>query len=148
MNANTYNQIKTKFQEITDNHAQLRRFNMGPVYDIETFIGQSSDYPVLWIAPVDVTIGEQMLTYKFNILIFDLILKDKSNEIDVLSDTLRTMIDIVKELRFDIDDLEITGDFTATPFTEEFSDYVTGHRIEIDVVTSIEDNLCSTYPTK
>ena len=148
MAALSYNQLFNTFETIANNHAMIQRFGKGQIYDIETFIGNNSLYPVMWVAPVSVTIDDQILTYTLNLLIFDLLQKDKSNENDVLSDTLRTMVDVCKELRFNYVDLEISGPFEATPFTEEFSDFVTGHRIEIEIITSIEDNMCGDSPQK
>lgn len=141
----SYNQMISLFEDIADNHAFIKRFGFGQIYDIESFIGENSQYPVMWVAPVSVEIGEQILEYKFNILIFDLLQRDKSNENEILSDSLRTMVDVCKVLRFNSYDYEISGSFQAIPFTEEFSDFVTGHRIEVDIITSIEDNMCATY---
>ena len=64
--------------------------------DIDTVdISANSVYPLVHIVPTTVTAGVHNITFTFNVLAMDLVKTDRSNEQQVLSDTLHILIDVI-----------------------------------------------------
>jgi hypothetical protein len=80
----SYNQINELFNQVAIAHYQIKRFGSGELSeaDINKFISDNQEYPVLWMTPVSVTTNSNVLLYSLNLLVFDLVNKDKDNEED------------------------------------------------------------------
>ena len=78
----SYNQINELFNQVAIAHYQIKRFGSGELSeaDINKFISDNQEYPVLWMTPVSVTTNSNVLLYSLNLLVFDLVNKDKDNE--------------------------------------------------------------------
>ena len=76
----TYNQIIDTFKDIANNHLQIHNFGDGVLEDINTIKYNGGQFPVLWVIPQSAELGENGLTYKMRVLVFD---------IDETADTFR-----------------------------------------------------------
>lgn len=139
----TYNQIVKTFNDIADSNVFIKRFGSGEINDIEVFGPELADYPYLWIVPQQVVIGENTLNYVFRVMSFDIDNTDDSLQQEILSDTLRILIDVIKDFRYRLtDDVNIQGEPTAVPFTHRFVDYNTGWYADLTIITEIDNNPC------
>ena len=139
----TYNQIVKTFNDIADSNVFIKRFGSGEINDIEVFGPELADYPYLWIVPQQVVIGENTLNYVFRVMSFDIDNTDDSLQQEILSDTLRILIDVIKDFRYRLtDEVNIQGEPTAVPFTHRFVDYNTGWYADLTIITEIDNNPC------
>ena len=149
----TFNQIVQKFKVIGTNHLFINRFGTGQVTDIDATISDYIQFPVLWIIPQSIEVAENTVSYTFRTMVFDLVNTDDTPETEVLSDTSSTLIDVIKLFRYDgLDGIDTDGtpyDYTINetiqmiPFTERFTDYVSGWYADITIITDGNNNPCS-----
>ena len=138
----TYNQIIDTFKDIANNHLQIHNFGDGVLEDINTIKYNGGQFPVLWVIPQSAELGENGLTYKMRVLVFDIDETADTFRRDILSDTLQILNDVIKNFKNDSDDYFVGGTNTAIPFTQNFADYVTGWYVDINIETGIDNNPC------
>jgi len=140
----SYNQINELFNQIAISHYQIKRFGSGELSeaDINKFISENQEYPVLWMTPVSVTTNSNVLLYNLNLLVFDLVNKDKNNEQEVLSDCLQIALDVVRILRYGNQEFNIITDPNISPFAGRYSDWVAGWSLELELEVDIQSNNC------
>jgi hypothetical protein len=138
----TINQIKELFSNIASAHYFINDFAYGELWEIEEKLNKKPKYPMLFVTPVQSVTGEQVKERTFNILVFDMVNKDYSNQVQVWSDTERILDDVIKILRRESKDYELVGEPTSFPFKEDFSDWATGYRAEIVIRTDFDNNYC------
>jgi hypothetical protein len=140
----SYNQINELFNQVAIAHYQIKRFGSGELSeaDINKFISENQEYPVLWMTPVSVTTNSNVLLYSLNLLVFDLVNKDKDNEREVLSDCLQIALDVVRILRYGNAEFNIVTEPNISPFAGRYSDWVAGWSLEIELEVDIQSNNC------
>ena len=79
------------------------------------------------------------MVYNFNILMMDILnVKNFENEMDVWSDTLDILKDVVAQLKYSLDqcyenwDLQFPVNFI--PFSEQYDDYVSGWNCQVQLI--------------
>lgn len=141
----TYNQIIELLSNISDAHRVISSFNSGNVWEIETELEANRNFVKLWAAPVSSTVRGNTIINRFNLLAFDLVEKGGANQNDVLSDTQQCLYDVIKVLRNNAgEQYDVTGNPQLLPFKEQFGDWVSGWRTEIDIITVYNENGCDT----
>jgi hypothetical protein len=140
----SYNQINDLFREITNAHYQLNTFGSGELSeaDLNVMLSDSPNYPMLWLTPVDVQTANNTINYGINLLVLDIVDKDKSNEQQVLSDNLQIALDIVRILRYTEDEFNIVDEPVITPFAGRYSEWVAGWAIETNIQVDFQQNDC------
>jgi len=140
----SYNQINDLFQAITDAHYQLKRFGSGELSeaDVNVFVKESNNYPMLWLTPVNVQTANNTLNYSLNLLVIDVVDKDKNNEQQVLSDNLQIALDIVRLLRYTEDEFNVVDEPVITPFAGRYSEWLAGWALEINLQVDFQLNNC------
>jgi hypothetical protein len=98
-------------------------------------------YPYFYVIPNDVTQNFGFMEYKFTFIVSDIIQRDLANQVDVLSDTLQIMDDILGQFRLSVTDS--LGNFnelyyldtpiTCVPFLEKYDDLLGGWVAEITI---------------
>lgn len=138
----TINQISDIFNDFATRHFQVNDFYFGPVDKI----GDSKEfvYPLFGAIPGDIIIGsnrgngiQRTAEFRFTILACDLEKRDDSNETEIRSDMVQVLSDFIAECDehefFYENEIEIVGDLIMTPFTERFSDLVTGYALQFNL---------------
>lgn len=139
----TYNQIVEEFKTIALANPFIKRFGAGEITEIEMEGPNGSQYPYCWITPQNVEIGENDLVYVFRILVFDIDDTDDSKQQEILSDTLRTLLDIIKQFKYNANNsVSIDSRPNAVPFTHRFVDYNTGWYADLRITTEMDNNPC------
>lgn len=141
----TYNQILKEIETIAMANPFIKRFGSGEISDIETDGPNSELYPMCWVVPQQVEIGDNDMVYLLRILVFDIDDTDDSKQQEILSDTLRTLQDIIKIFRNYNDAYALDGRPTCFPFTHRFVDYNTGWWSDMRITTELANNPCE-YP--
>lgn len=133
----TFNEVLKIFTDIADVHLQIKgNYGIGQEHEINGALETTRTYPMLWIIPIDSITREQTKERTFELLCFDLVHKDESNENEVLSDTEQILDDFIKKVQNDSDDYLIVGDPQMFPYTEKYQDDVSGWRTLITVETA------------
>jgi hypothetical protein len=151
------------FRLLADHHKQLNSFGFGQYEDLsywtESRLKQSNPtyespfFPLLYVVPNNaVQMMEQNGTsyteYEFNCIVMDIIDRDLTNQVDVLSDTNQILDDIVGQFRLAV--TNSLGCFNAKyyiddqvvyyPFLEKYSDLCGGWNavIKVKVMTPLD----------
>jgi len=138
----TINQIVEIFNDFANRHLQINDFYIGAVDKI----GDSKEfvYPLFAAIPGDIIIGsnqsngiQRTAEFRFTILAADLEKRDDSNETELRSDMVQILSDFIAECDenefFYTNQIEVIGDLVMTPFTERFSDLVTGYALQFNL---------------
>jgi hypothetical protein len=140
----TLNQIIERFETIATDHLFIERFGFGELSDIDVAGPNDVDYPLMWVVPQGADFDEQTLIYTLRVIIMDIDDTDDSKRNEIMSDTLRTLIDVVKIFKNDDTyDWNITDTTNAVPFSQRFVDYTTGWFADIRIITDLDNNPCN-----
>ncbi len=100
------------FRVLSEYHKQIQSFGFGKMdeftYWNEMRLKQYNEhfnspyYPYFFVVPQDVIQKFGFMEYKFTFIVSDIIQRDLANQVDVLSDTLQIMDDILGQFRFKI----------------------------------------------
>lgn len=136
------NQLIKIFSDFADSHLQINSFGFGEVFEANGNPKVTGNTPTLWVFPTQATPLENTTIYSFDVRCWDLVTKGEENENDVLSDCQQTLFDFIQFIKHnDIFDINVSGDPSLTPFTEQLADDVTGWECSIDIeVNSINSD--------
>jgi len=91
-----YKQILADLGSIAYHHPQINSYGFGDLAqctnDLQT--KQEPKYTRMYVVPNQVRLNENHLHYSFSIIIMDRVDEDQSNQSEVMSDTLRTVMDV------------------------------------------------------
>lgn len=121
----TLNQVITTLKTFQKSHAQLNDFGEGKVEEI----GASKDqlFPIMWIVSKSGRYANKDFSYSFQIIFADLLIDDKSNELEVQSDMQSAALDLCAHLRDNPDfDIQMDDNASVDYFTERLGDFTAG----------------------
>lgn len=151
------------FRILADHHKQLNSFGFGSMEDMSYWTEsrlkseneqfQSPYFPLLYVVPGNATQeivenGSSYTIYEFNAIVSDIINRDLSNQVDVLSDTLQILDDIISQFRLSVS--TYLGNYNrqyylddyveCMPFLEKYSDLTGGWTglLRIKVMTPLD----------
>lgn len=151
MATTSYNQLIEVFRRISLRHSQIKRFGNGVIEDVNIFGDKTPEFPILWVVPQSVDLKQNVLIYKMRILVFDIDSTSDTYRVEILSDTLRILNDVIKLLKEEqeiyfnnilIGDYTIRQDSTAFPFVQMFTEYCSGWYSDIMIETNQDNSLC------
>ena len=144
MSIYTLNNLIGLFQGIADAHYQIKYFGFGELWEVDGVTAKKmEDCPVLWVVPTGATQEENTTVFTFDILAFDNVNKDESNENEVLSDTIQILQDVVRIIRDNSDDYEIDSfNNIYLPFTEKFNSQCTGWSTSMGIRVAFDATQC------
>jgi len=155
--------IEQDLQLLADHHKQIKSYGFGSMQDLlywneirdkkENVTYESPIYPLMYVIPADTQQiisddGSSWTNYQLNVMVLDIIERDLSNQIDVLSDTNQILDDIISQFRLSVTDS--LGNFNAkyylddtvicNPFIEKFADLNGGWNgiLNIKVMTPLD----------
>jgi hypothetical protein len=138
------NQIISRLESISVSHTFINRFGFGELSDVDVEGPESVDYPLMFCVPQQSILESNTLTYTIRVIIMDIDDIDDTKRDEIMSDTLRTLTDVVKEFKDD-DEYEwnISEAVICTPFSQRFVDYTTGWFADINIITDSNNNPCN-----
>lgn len=142
-----FKKIITLLRQLQTYHEQLQSFGVGDINQLIYYTEErlkidnteqnlGAYYPLMYVIPQLATTDGRQTVYTFDILVMDILnTKNFENEIDVWSDTLDILKDVVAQLRYSLDECYCTWDIDYpvdfSPFSERFDDYVSGWTAKI-----------------
>jgi len=141
----TYNQIIDTLKGIALANPFIARFGSGEIEQLDTDSSQSTAFPICWCVPQSAEIGENALKYRFRIMVMDIDDTSDGHQQEILSDTLMTLIDVIKSFRYAGGDgysLDEPPYPTANPFSHNLTDYVVGWYADIAIETAMPNSPC------
>ena len=128
----TLNDIVRAFQDIGERHLQIKTFFVGQDFDLGNDTARNS---ILAVNPISAVLpktdgGYTSYAVDFTVKVLDLVNKDMGNELEVLSDGLEILKDIVSELNthpyYIESSFDIIGDVSFEPARGVFDSDLTG----------------------
>ena len=137
----TLNQVQNALEAIATNHRQINSFGSGELYDIVT--SGDTNYPLMYAMLENSTIGGRVESLVFNILIMDIVKGGRVNEDEVASDMLEIVKDVIALLQAPTYEWEFDSQsITIEPFTERFTDSVTGYSFKVTLLLPFAFDRC------
>ena len=139
-----FKQIHDDLQLMALNHKQINSFGLGDTDQLSfwTQIRDKQDnptfeppvFPLLYIVPGNCTNNLQYKTWDMNLVMMDIVDRDLTNQVDVLSDTLQTLQDVISQYRLAVLPIygcydsfyDALGNVEMTPFMEDYTDLTNG----------------------
>jgi len=141
------NQFVSLLNSLASAHEQIKTFGEGDVWEIGA--SGAIQYPLMWAVPQPSSTAQKLLNMKFSLIFADILDSDKSNEQDVLSDTMQIALDILAQLNNPdyTDDFILDPNANLTPFTEKFDDDVAGWKADINIKINFLSDRCAVPST-
>lgn len=139
----TWNNIVKYFETIAEHHYQIKGFGSGFVDDIQATLKKNTNYPFMYVIPLDDTVRENTNDARVGVIIVDLVKEDHRNQLEVLSDTNLIVKDIIKILRNEeVSNIQVLDEPTMEPFKERYADDTTGWVIDLSLQINFPNNYC------
>jgi hypothetical protein len=146
----TLNQIIAAIRRAGENHKMIRSVAFGPEYDLVAD-GGKENYPLLFVIPdtttmlFDMSTADKEKTYSFVMSVMDRQFEDSTNQMEVLSDTLQILEDIISSLQYIYRDSRVNFAVNddALPFYDAHGDVVAGYTIRMEVGVPANRDFCS-----
>ncbi len=136
----TLNEIFQIIETQANSHLQVRQYGQGDVWELQP---EELDYVVLWAIEESASVSERTLTYNIRLICMDRVLPGEENEHEVMSDTISILMDFVAYFRqLHTEQLSIQTSVTFEPFTERFTDKVSGHSCVLAITQPYAYNRC------
>jgi hypothetical protein len=128
----TLNQIITIFQTFAAQHQQIEDFDYNP---IQMNFASDRNYPLMFVAIGDANLTPGNVDAQMDVYFLDMLKKDRSNYLQVLSNTLKLCEDFYSTFNNNEDAYGIlfTDNLVASPILFEFEDNVIGWKLPITV---------------
>jgi hypothetical protein len=148
-----YKQIVADLSSIAYHHPQINSFGFGDLAQCTNDIvtKQEPEYTRMYVVPGDVKLDENYLNYRFSIIIMDRVDDDQSNQAEVMSDTLRTIMDVWTVLLQSYTAAQ--GDFSwylvvdenpdVIPFLDRFETILGGWTLNVSFQVAFDYNSCT-----
>ena len=138
----TKNNIAKWFSDFASNHTQLKDYGYGDFSDIS--MERATTYPLMWVSPQPCSIDGNQISYSYTIAIADRCDKERTNAVEVESDTFQICLDILAGAN---DQANATGwmlseTSTLTPFFETWKDEVEGHMVTVTLIVDFDYDKC------
>ena len=141
MTPKTFNNALKLFRDIGTSHMQINAVSVGDIYNLD--LEKSTEFPLLHINPLNVTMDEATMTMNFQLFLCDIVTMDTSTEEDTLSDTLLIMNDIISLLRSQTyEGFYTEGTYTLEPFVERFDNALSGWTVNIPIIVDNDYQSC------
>jgi hypothetical protein len=153
--------IADDYSKLANLHKQLKSFGLGNSNQLSYWTQQRDEednthyqspyYPLLYVVPSIITNDLQDKVWEFNTIVADILERDLSNQVDITSDTLQILQDIIAQFRLAVN--ERFGDYydkywvddsvVCTPFLEKQDDLLNGWNGVIRIKTMTPLDRCA-----
>ena len=162
------NSLYTNFKNIHDDiqllvtkHKQINSFGMGSpdqmsywtqIRDgVENPTFESPIFPLLYVVPGECVNSLQFKTWNFQLVMSDIVDRDLTNQVDVLSDTLQMLMDVVTMFRLSVRPefgcfdtyYDTFANTEFVPFLEKYDDLTNGWTANLQITTTTALDRCA-----
>ena len=156
-----FKKIIQDYQKLADSHKQINSFGSGNS-DQLSYKTQTRDkelnttfnppiYPLLFVIPSKVENDLEYKTWDFNTIVADVLERDLANQVDITSDTLQILQDVISQWRLSVSarfgdyytDYFVDDEVPCTPFLEKEDDMLNGWNGYIRIKTMTPLNRCA-----
>tara|TARA_R110002050_G_scaffold74369_1_gene159572 strand:- start:470 stop:943 length:474 start_codon:yes stop_codon:yes gene_type:complete len=142
--AYSYNTLVDIFETFGENHLIIKRQEVSFFEQINNFSTDGDDFPLMYVEPSSIEFDVNVDNYSFRVYIVDLLLKDRSNEKEVMNQTQMVMRDLINWVRLSSDlNINITNIPLAIPVNNFLLDFTVGWYVDIDIESTTINNDCS-----
>lgn len=103
---------------------------------------EDAHYGVVAIIQREHSVGESLATYRFQLAYIDRLTDDKDNEVDVQSEGVMALSNMVNALLAEAHDVELSGEMSFSVFNERFKDECGGVLANVELVTTSPMGRC------
>lgn len=131
--------IFTQYVEwyFANQHSQVNKFGAEFLEQFSNIATIGENYPVLFFVPINITIGENVQNFTFDVYCLDVIIKDRSNISSILSTTQSILTDLYNFLRFEQTynylDIDVITEANMTPINNYLLDYDAGWKMTLTI---------------
>jgi len=136
------NSVKKLFADYVANEPNLQGYYFGQPYDINGQTTIQQVYPGMLVTPTQTIVGEIAIQRQYQIIIYDILNFEKSNEIEIISDAEEFAFRLIRFLRSASEGFYTIGDPIVTPFVDKFLDDVAGVLIDVTIDFNGDNNDC------
>lgn len=119
----------------------VRSVIVNDIYRENAFKGL--EYGVVAILQDEHVAGENAIRYGFTLVYIDRLMRNAANEVDIQSEGMLALTNIINAFVSDNDNAELDGEVTFTPFNQRFADDCAGVYARVNIV--VESNLGICY---
>lgn len=130
-----------KLRDIALRAPNVRSVIVNDVYRENAFKG--IEYGVVAILQDTHTVSENIVRYSLNLIYIDRLTRDASNEVDVQSDGMLTLTNIINTFIGENDNATLDGEVEFTAFNQRFADDCAGVYAAVSI--GVESNLGICY---
>lgn len=148
-----YKQLLTYFSAIAYHHPQINSYGFGDLAQCTNDIitKQEPKYTRMYVVPGDVKLNENHIHYRLSIIIMDRVDDDQSNQSEVMSDTLATVMDVwtilLQSFTAEQGDfswiITVDEDPDVIPFLERFETILGGWTLNLSFQVAFDYNSCT-----
>lgn len=116
-------------------HLEVKKYGAEFLEQFGNLATDGSNYPVLFIVPINIIVSENVQNFTFDAYCLDIILKDRSNIDSILSQTQSILTDLYNFLRYEdnILDIDVVTDANMIPINNYLLDYDSGWKMTITI---------------
>mgnify|MGYP006923190914 CR=1 FL=1 len=103
---------------------------------------ENAHYGVVAIIQREHSISDNLATYRFQLAYIDRLTEDKSNEVDVQSDGIMTLSNVINALAELNEGIELADEMSFSVFNERFKDECGGVLADVALVTASPMGIC------
>lgn len=129
--------ITNEITTFYNSHLQVKKVGSDFKEQMSNFATKDEAFPIIYIVPSGVITTENTTEFTFDIYCYDIIQKDRSNIITILSDTQQILSDLNiyfnKGTNYAFD---VVGVPSFTPLNNDLMDYAAGYQMTIVLTVS------------
>jgi len=161
MSGINFKKIAQDYQKLADSHKQINSFGLGNSDQLsywtqtrdkeENTEFQAPYYPLLYVVPSKIDNDLEYKTWEFNTIVADVLERTLANQVDITSDTLQILQDVISQWRLSVsarfgnyyNDYFVDDEVNCTPFLGQEDDYLNGWNGVIRIKTMTPLNRCA-----
>jgi hypothetical protein len=146
----TYKEFVELIKSKGESNPYYERIGYGKVDEINDSVVQGT--PLLWVKP-STTFFQQnenacdQITYGIELISISQLEKDNSNRLNVMNDTLMSLLSIIKDIEYNNDDVYSIQSTNILPILKNYGAECGGWVAQLTLLTDFDINMCK-IPSK
>jgi hypothetical protein len=143
----TFNKILKYIEQYQQQSPRMNSFGYGDIVYYATTNSGTTEYPLVFVTPVNVTYDENITTYNLSVIFGDIVNTDMTNEADVVSDMSLEAKRFIASIKrgFLEDKIDVEIPVIGQPFFERFNDHIGGIALDVNIIVNEYLDACYQY---